>query len=211
MKRLLNKKGLTMVELIVVVAIIGIMLSILIPALSTSSSIEKEARDNSKAFYSNVQQAILQEKFNKTPLCFSTDTAAKKYMLVCADVKMTNTTTEAVSTIGLSFTDDLSSGFSAPVDIDASGSNLDKFAEFSSTMKILLRTNDHDGYYYAVVDDKYRVVSAYYSRFANFSIMNKNSFSDEYRVSDSSGGEYIAGAYPFDLYEAGKATLTDPN
>lgn len=210
MKRLTNKKGFTLVEMIVVVAIIGIMLGILIPALSTSSSFEKEARDNSKAFYSNVQQLIIQEKFNKTPLCFSTDADAKKYTLVYATVKMTNTTTEAVSNIALSFADDLSSGFATPVDIDSSGSNLEKFKEFSTSLKFMLRSNDHDGYYYAVVDEKYRVVSAYYSRTADFSAMNNNSFSDEFRVEDASENEHIAGAFPEGLCDETKKTFSDP-
>jgi len=59
MKKLLNKKGFTLIELIVVIAIIAILAAILIPALADYIDAANEARDqaNARSFYSELMLA----------------------------------------------------------------------------------------------------------------------------------------------------------
>ena len=214
MKRLLNKKGITLVEIIVVIAIIGIMTAIVVPLLSNTSSYEKEAMENARAFYSNVQQAMVQEKFAKTLLNdSSTETDNKEYTLIYAEVK-TNTADGTDCTIKIGFTDDsLKSDRTTEPTFTALteySNKTDTLYEFSNTLKKMLSANQHDGYFYAIVDSKYRVVSTYYSIYADYDKMYKNTFSADFRVSDADG-EYIAGAYPYNLLNNGSKVFVDPN
>ncbi|MDE6580047.1 MAG: prepilin-type N-terminal cleavage/methylation domain-containing protein [Ruminiclostridium sp.] len=215
MKRLLSKKGITLVEIIVVIAIIGILTAIVVPLLSNTSSYETEAMENARAFYSNVQQVMVQEKFAKTLLNDDlTKKDNKKYTLIYAEVK-TNTADGTGCTIKIGFTDDsLKSDrtteptFSEPK--ECSETYCKALTELSGTLKKMLAANEHDGHFYAIVDSKYRVVSTYYSIYGDYSIMNGNTFSADFRVSDANG-EYIAGAYPYNLLNNGSKVFVDPN
>ncbi len=220
MKRLLNKKGFSLVELIVVIAIIAIIMAIVIPIFSTSSSFEKEARENARAFYSNVQQAMVQEKFNKTLLSnadpSSTPTPTnKKYTLIYVEINTANGTD---STVKIGFTDDELKGSRDPSTVptftelkECDDTYLPSLKEFSGTIEKLLRTNKHDGYYYALVDDKYRVVSAYYSIEGDYDkLINGKKFSKDFRV-EYNGAEYITGAYPYTLLDKDDPVFVDPD
>lgn len=233
MKRLLSKKGFSLVELIIVIAIIAILMAIVIPILSTSSSYEKEARENARAFYSNVQQATVQEKLNKTLKDKFKD---KDYMLVYAVVEIPDDTTLAYSKVYVDFADKPVSGnyvtFSAKdiveknciFEADKTSANqqspgniknpsdetLKKLSEFGGTINKLLQTSEHSGYYYAVVDNKYRVVSAYYSIEADYEKLNGNNFSRDFRVKYDEV-EYITGAYPYTLLDQGDSVFVDPD
>lgn len=213
MKRLLNKKGFSLVELLVVIAIIAIILAIIIPNLSTGSSHEQEARENARAFYSNVQQAMVQEKFNETLLNDdSTKNANKKYTLIYAEVTTVNGTQSKVQ---IAFTDDDLKAKTTPAvnfsTLTEYSNAEDKLYEFSETIKKLLQTNKHDGYYYALVDDKYRVVSTYYSMEGKIDDLNGATFKKDFRAAKSGGSEYIVGAYPYSLSFEGREVFVDPN
>lgn len=210
MKKLLKKQGFTLVELIVVIAIMAIMLAMLIPSLSTQSSFEQEARENARAFYSNVQELMIDEKLNGTVLSLSNDPKNKtnsKYTLIYAEVKTPSNTTIAVTDVSVIFAgagDDISisnitSG--TPAKINDSSNPIVKLQEFAGSLDRLLRASDNEGFYYAIVDDKYRVVYTYYSRTAKFDDMKgAGTFSSDYQVTHDGTSHYV-GAYPFTVKE----------
>lgn len=188
MRRLLKKQGFTMVELIVVVAIIGIMLGIVVPLLTTSSAREREAKEKARAFYSNVQELIVDEKLSGTPL------SGNDYTLIYATVSPQPGTSAApdikVYTAGADHIADFD-----PTIILTEIASGDDLEEFSNSLQKLLSSNDQeiDVYYYAVVDNKYRLVVTYYSQ-GDFGDVAGQSFSSECRVGS---GNTLTGAYPY--------------
>ena len=177
MKKLLNRKGFTIVELIVVIAILGLMLAIVIPMLSTADARKNEVREYARSFYSNVQELMIDEKLagNLLPPC-NPSGVVTKYALICAEVDENKTDYDGVK-IYLSYavakptTGDFVK-FITPVLLDDQTTGDDKmdlkpgnypnYAEFGAALRKLLLGNERTGWYYAVVDDKYRVVSAYF-------------------------------------------------
>lgn len=192
MRRLLRKQGFTMVELLVVVAIIGIMLGIVVPLLTTSSAREREAKEKARAFYSNVQELMMDEKLSGTPL------SGNDYTLIYATVSPQPGTNAAPSIKIYTAGADHIADFEPTVTLTeiAAGDDLE---EFSKSLKKLLSSNDQeiDVYYYAVVDSKYRTVVTYYSQ-GKFEDIARQSFSSECRVGS---GNILTGAYPY--YQCG--------
>lgn len=201
MKKLLKKQGFTLVELIVVIAIMAIMLAMLIPSLSTQSSFEQEARENARAFYSNVQELMIDEKLNGTVLTGGSETTNRKYTLVYAEVKRPSDTTIAVTDVYVLFGDDISFvRTNVPSKVDETTNT--KFQEFANSLNKLLRSSDNAGFYYAIVDDKYRVIYTYYARNADLADMkNAANFSSDYQVTDTDGNPQFVGAYPFSMHD----------
>ncbi|MBD5080733.1 MAG: prepilin-type N-terminal cleavage/methylation domain-containing protein [Ruminococcaceae bacterium] len=224
MKRLLSKKGMTLVELIVVIAIIAILMAIVIPIFSTSSSYEKEARENARAFYSNVQQILVEEKFKDTK--FSSDGSDAKYTIVYVVVNNEESNIDDRITVYVSCQNDdskithLTSGEGFSVKFDTFDSDFrkintadksDTLYEFGNSLKKLLSSNNDNCFYYAVIDSKYRVASAYFSRHARYEDLKEgNNFSKDVRVTTSSE-EFIVGAYPYSLCLEGEDIFRDPN
>ncbi|MBD5114219.1 MAG: type II secretion system protein [Ruminococcaceae bacterium] len=187
MKRLLKKQGFTMVELIVVVAIIGIMLGIVVPLLTTSSAREREAKENARAFYSNVQELIVEEKLNGTAL-------GGDYTLIYAHVEP-QPGVSTVPKITVSKANGMFvSSFRPALTPDEIAAG-DDWEEFSNSLKKLLSANDQgiDVYYYAVIDDKYRVVVSYYSQ-GKYEDIAGETFTSDCRVGSDN---ILTGAYPY--------------
>lgn len=63
----LNKKGFTLIELIVVIGILAVLALILIPSITNYLAEAREARDNAnaRALYSEIQAAVA---FGETPV-----------------------------------------------------------------------------------------------------------------------------------------------
>ncbi len=148
MNKLRKKQGFTIVELVVVLAIIAIMSAILIPLLSTRKANEDAFRDRAKSFYSNVQELMLDEKASGTPLPASST-------LVYVTVYQNGN--PALVQLGDA------SGSAVPTLLTANDTDLPAWKEFSSQLKKLEKYNDSNIYYYAIIDNKYRVVKTFCS------------------------------------------------
>ncbi len=225
MKKLFNKKGITLVEVIVVIAIIAILAVIIIPNMSPTSSYEKEAKESARAFYSNVQQVLIDEKFKETR--FSHDenaTENDKYTLIYVVVDNDQVNAKDKITIYTAFQNDDTkienpwNGYRVTTfgsfdsdfrKIDTEDAN-DKFYELGNTLKKLLSSNNQNCYYYALIDSKYRVASTYYSRGADYNAINNKLFSKDQRV-NFNGQEYVVGAYPYDISSQWTGVFLNPN
>lgn len=196
MKKLLKKQGFTLVELIVVIAIMALLLAMLIPTLSNQQSLEQEVRENARAFYSNVQGLMVDEKLRETVLNSGSATENSKYTLIYAEVTLSDTAT-AQTDVSVVFGADITAIKSGtPAKINDEDHPIEKLQEFAGSLNKLLSASNNEGYYYAVVDDKYRVVYTYYSRKVDLDSLKAATFVSDYLVK-ANGEEYFLGAYPF--------------
>ena len=224
MKKLLNKKGFTMVELIVVIAIMGIMLAIVIPILSTTDARRNEVREYARSFYSNVQELMMDEKLSGTPLPGADKTG---FVLVCAQVYENKSTYNDVE-IYMSYGAALSELTSAtptylkdtdPTDAEnkvnlEDSSEYKAYEEFATALRKLLLDNERSGVYFAIVDNKYRVVSTYFVEALTadegfddiFDDARNLQFTDECTLD-----KRYAGAWPDELAEKDKKLFIAPH
>lgn len=196
MKKLLKKQGFTLVELIVVIAIMAILLAMLVPSLSNQQSFEQEVRENARAFYSNVQGLMVDEKLRDVK-----DFTQKEYSLIYAHVELPTAT--AKTDVSVYFGDNIGELKAKTlkkehIDTESKG---DTLYEFANSLNKLLMTSDHEGYYYAIVDNQYRVVYTYYTRNVDLDTLidTKTEHAGDYRVRDDSGTENYLGAYPYNM------------
>lgn len=200
MKKLLKKQGFTLVELIVVIAIIAIMLTMLIPSLSTGQSYEQEARENARAFYSNVQGLMIGEKLNGTKLNDDSHVKNSPCTLIYAHVVPSATSTLADTDVYVIYGNDITTvKAGTPADINDGDHPITSLQEFAGSLGKILSASEDEGHYYALVDDKYRVVYTYYSRDLDFDMMKSGTFQKDYIIKTSDGEEHYFGAYPFSM------------
>ena len=221
MKKLLKRSGFTMVELIVVIAIMGLMLAIVIPLLSTTDARRNEVREYARSFYSNVQELMVDEKLADTTLM-------GKYTLICAQVNENKTDYSGIQ-LYMSYSDNIDTLTATTPTLLADTNNSDDmvqlaagspfkaYEEFASSLRKLLIGNERSGVYFAVVDDKYRVVSTYFveAKTADelfdsiFTDARSNTFSAECTLGKDSDTRYT-GAWPEDLAQTGKKLFIAP-
>lgn len=174
--KLKEKRGFTFVELIVVMAIIAIMLGVLIPMLSTNKALEDETGDYAKAFYSNVQELMIDEKVqhNALPATGADLSNVAAYSLI--SVTVYGNGSAPVIKFGKV------SEVSALPELDPED-DTDPWSEFAQSLTKLEKYNDKDLFYTAIVDSKYRVVKTYCSLEECSSIWGLP-FTDNYYVGD---------------------------
>ena len=212
--RFRNKKGFTLVELIVVVAIIAVLSAIIFPMFLNSGK-SQEAVAKAKSFYFGSQNVMIQFRADQP----EKDTGFFTYpyggeTVTIGEGDYLYITAKAES--GKGFTEIRLSELPAPDDgspantaqgytalqtfaiIDATSADhslLDSFNTFT--------TEDDHGYYYALVDEKCKVIMTYWTGDDEISEMSRltessSEFSkpfieptDNYKVDG-----YILGAYP---------------
>lgn len=217
MKKLLNRKGFTLVELIVVIAMMAVLLAILVPIFSTADARKDEAKDYARSFYSNVQELMTDERVSKNTFFNATGGTGAKYLLVCAEVDERVTTTDGVKVSLAVANNEPAAGspvaFSAPSSVDGNASYA-AFDEFAGSLQKLLAGGSKSGYYFAVVDSKFRVVSTYFANTLPDDTdlnsvwdggLNNASFTAFYII-----GERIVGAWPESLCDKGVQMFAMP-
>ena len=176
MRRLMqlkNKKGFTLVELIVVLAMIGVLTAIILP-LSMNAGKPQAAVAKAKSFYFGSQRILIQYRadspelqtgylsYKKGAMTYTINTG--DYMYICAKAEKNNGFTE-LKLAKLSAPADGTAAnpatgytqFQFAAEITASSTDhslLDKLNTFS--------TDDDEGYYYALVDDQCKVIMTYW-------------------------------------------------
>lgn len=221
--------------MIVVVAIIGILLGIVIPMFNTNDAIIRAAKEKARAFYSNVQELMVDEKLAGTKLP-GENAGDINIIYVKLEIPSDSTVCDAdiymlKKTAGVTGTNILSSPIAkcrTNTDINDSenvfhaqtGSNdwnkNNEWKEFAYSLYKILRISDIDdnyadggkqtAYFYAEVDNKYRVVTAYYSLGDAEKTVGK-SFDRECYVKPDSGDLILTGAYPYEKCASGKTML----
>lgn len=189
--QLRNKKGFTFVELIVVLAIIAIMLGVLIPLLSVNQALEDEIKDYAKAFYSNVQELLMDEKAQGNPLPATGTDFVSVVSFSLVSVTVYGDGSAPVIKFGK-----LSDYGSLPT-IDPT-SAADPWGEFAKGLTKLEKYNGKDLFYTAIVDCKYRVVKTYCSLKECTEIWGVP-FSDNYYVGTD---KILTASYPRTYCEA---------
>ena len=179
-----RRKGFTMVEIIVVLAIIGVLMAIIIPMVAGSGK-DDAANAKAKSFYYATQNVFMDFKIDKPDL--DVDKSNDGYFTVQSggagyspSEAKENYFIEAVAEPGKGFTKITVAFLDASQDLPAeeqykclsatlsqgspstyirqeftSGSLLDSFNNFTN--------NEETGYYYALVDYKCRVLAAYWT------------------------------------------------
>ena len=226
MKRLLKRNGFTTVELIVVVAVMAVLLVVVIPLLSSGNARETEAKEYARSFYSNVQELMVDEKLAKTAF-----PAGANYLLVCAEVEEQDVDFDDITIYMSHAASSTSFGTltklvdtSPNVDADGdgvddkfelTGTTYDGFGEFVTSLRKMLLTNDKYGCFFAVVDNKYRVVSAYFAFTGNdsdtadtiFGKVKGGTFTADARLGSDN---ILVGSWPEELCEKGKTMFQMP-
>ena len=171
--QLKNKKGFTLVELIVVLAMIGVLTAIILP-LSMNAGKPQAAVAKAKSFYFGSQRILIQYRadspelqtgylsYKKGAMTYTINTG--DYLYICAKAEKNNGFTE-LKLAKLSAPADGTAAnpatgytqFQFAAEITASSTDhslLDKLNTFS--------TDDDEGYYYALVDDQCKVIMTYW-------------------------------------------------
>ena len=211
--------------MIVVVAIIGILLGIVIPMFNTNDAIIRAAKEKARAFYSNVQELMVDEKLAGTELP-GKNAGDINIIYVKLEIPSDSTVCDAdiymlKKTAGVTGTSILDSPIAecrTNTDIDGDGNEFpnSEWKEFAYSLYKILRISDIDdnyadrgkqtAYFYAEVDNKYRVVTAYYSLGDAKKTVGK-SFDRECYVKPDSGDLILTGAYPYEKCASGKTML----
>lgn len=192
-----RKKGFTMVELIIVIAIIGVLLAMIVP-VATSSDRPTEGKSYARDFFYATQAFMSRQKLSDTG-SISGDgiTASAADLILYAELSATGGELDTahcgivIPGTGLAACNTLSGKQRAFVE--------------SFMREVNNRTDDlkYDGTLYAMIDDAYRVHVAYWTD-GSWAEVSGQSFIDDYILES---GVYAC-SYPTRLCMPAGSTLT---
>ena len=217
--RMKNKKGFSLVEMIVVVAIIAIMSAVAVPNFISSYRRSEGSRQNEHArgFYFALQSTLLNTMEND-------NTEAEFYLIVDGNITRRSSPSGSAlaPTLGFSHPENDDEFFFLSVEMgvdgrinrtgyifdytggDISTGNVAIINNLFNEIEGYLAQDGEVGYYYAMFDNKFRVVMAYYSRHITDGDENYVVTGTNLASTSGPGGALIFGAYPF-AYSFGNA------
>ena len=173
-QQLKAKNGFTLVELIIVIAIIGVLLAMTVPAL-TSSDRPTAGKGYAKDFYYAAQNYASRKKLTGDGTLSGDHivAAAGDSIVLYAEVVAGEKGQLTNATCGIAVPGGTQTTLSAIADADQQS-----FVEgFMRLMNERLTETSYDGTFYVVIDDHYRVSAAYWTD-GDWSEVDSQSFMD---------------------------------
>ncbi|MCL2036630.1 MAG: type II secretion system GspH family protein [Oscillospiraceae bacterium] len=211
-----NKKGFTIIELVVVIAIISIMSAVAVPNIIASNRRAEAAKQNhqARAFYLAVHQTISNTKQNDNtetefsifgsyrisgaaPIVSTPDpfflyvNMGDNATVISAELRRT-TTADYIGTNTAGHTANYPPVITAPATTPSFSDNV--FAELIAEIEGYSSSIGEAGHYYMMFDSDFRVLMAYFSKFGTPAAVAGYAFTNDNRIGSGSGVTF--GAYP---------------
>lgn len=203
-----NKKGFTILELVVVLAMIGILVAITVPLMSDTGN-KSQAQSYAKNFYFAAQDTFIQYKSEND---FSSPTAITEGFYpvngayaTAGGVGVDETFLFVVGTSSKTGLTDVSVGLGTNYKCLKTGAVSD--SALCDSLNSHLDESMEVGFFYAVIDSQCRVVSSFWTR-ANVTELSDN-YADTaiYYTDMDYVGEFLVGSYPLDIAVAGQKVM----
>ncbi len=210
--RMKAKKGFTIVELIIVIAIIGVLLAMILPNMFNSDKATK-AEAYAKSYYFTVQDFMARKHISNNP-----NVTAEQHFPPSIGIFYFYTTVDKTGNVTESGIIDAGTSFSATSerpcsDIESGAINIPHapyrqlIIDFGREMEKYVTSTEYAGTFYAVVNDDFVVEAAYWADGDIGQISTGNSdlsFSDDHMLASG----YYCSSYPPEYAMVSGATST---